>query len=154
MPLLGKGRKEEELERRFLEMKEKYDLLERRLEEVVGKTERVEKGTRLLTEAVYKVITFLKDFEWSREEREQKTEDRLPAAVRKRESAVEEHLTDIERKLVEEIGKRGALTVSECYAHVGKSKEHVSRLLKRLAEKGVLTRERKGKTFHYRLAEK
>jgi DNA-binding MarR family transcriptional regulator len=153
-PLLGRGRKEQEIEKILSEVREKNDFLERRLEETVEKIERVERGTRLLTEAVYKIITYLKDLEWTQEEVKQRIEERPLPVIRKKEPAAEEYLTEIEAKLLEEIKKRGILTVSECYAHVGRSKEHVSRLLKRLVEKGILIRERKGKTFYYRLAEK
>jgi len=149
--VLFRKRKEEELEKRVLELSEKYDLLERRLEEVVEKTERVERGARLLTEAVYKIITYLKDQEWPREEKPARFEaPRQPAATQ----SIVEYLTETEHKILEEVEKKGVITASECCTLVGRTEEHVSRLLKKLTEKGLLTRERKGKTFYYRLAEK
>lgn len=152
-PLLGRGKKNE-LENELLEQKEKNELLERRLNEVVEKTEKLEKGARLLTEAVYKIITYLKDFEWPMEEGKLRVETKPLTVSKSRESMSEKYLTETERKIIEEINKKGALTVSECYTHVGRSKEHVSRLLKKLVDNGILLRERKGKTFYYRLAEK
>lgn len=145
--VLFRKRKEEALERRVLELSEKYDLLERRLEEVVEKTERVEKGARLLTEAVYKIITYLKDQEWPREEKPVGFEaHRQPAAM---QSTVE-YLTETEQKILEEVEKKGVITANECCILVGRTEEHVSRLLKKLTEKGLLARERKGKTFYYK----
>ncbi|MGB9718430.1 MAG: MarR family transcriptional regulator [Thermoproteota archaeon] len=150
--LLGRGKKEEEIEKRLSELKEKNELLERRLDEMIEKLEKVERGTRLLTEAVYKIITYLKDFEWPKEEVRQVMVDRPIETIRKKEPPAGEYLTDTEKKLVDEIKKKGMLTVGECYMHIGRSKEHVSRMLKRLVEKGILIRERKGKIFYYRLA--
>jgi uncharacterized membrane protein len=146
-------KKEEEIEKRLSELKERNELLERRLDETIEKLEKVEKGARLLTEAVYKIITYLKDFEWPKEEVRQVTVDKPTETIRKKEPPAEEYLTETEKKLVDEIKKKGTLTVGECYAHIGRSKEHVSRMLKRLVEKGILIRERKGKIFYYRLAE-
>lgn len=152
-PLLGKGRKEEEIEERLSDLKEKSEILERRLDETIEKVEKVEKGARLLTEAVYKIITYLKDLESPKEEVRRLTADRPFETTRKKDFSKEVYLTETEGKLIEEIKKKGTLTVSECYAHIGRSKEHVSRMLKRLVEKGILKRERKGKKFYYRLAE-
>ncbi|MEM2599038.1 MAG: BlaI/MecI/CopY family transcriptional regulator [Thermoproteota archaeon] len=152
-PLLGRGRKEKEIEERLSDLKEKSEILERRLDETIEKVEKVEKGTRLLTEAVYKIITYLKDLESPKEEVRQLTADRPFETTRKKDFSKEVYLTETEEKLIEEIKKKGTLTVSECYAHIGRSKEHVSRMLKRLVEKGILKRERKGKKFYYRLAE-
>lgn len=153
-PLLGRGKKEEEIEGRLSELKAKNELLERRLDETIEKLEKVEKGTRLLTEAVYKIITYLKDLELPKEEERREVKDRLLEPVRKKELQREKYLTETEEKLIDEIKKKGILTVSECYGHIGRSKEHVSRMLKQLAEKGILIRERRGKIFYYRLAEK
>ncbi|MEM4169931.1 MAG: BlaI/MecI/CopY family transcriptional regulator [Thermoproteota archaeon] len=152
-PLLGRGRKEKEIEERLSDLKEKSEILERRLDETIEKVEKVEKGARLLTEAVYKIITYLKDLESPKEEVRQLTADRPFETTRKKDFSKEVYLTETEEKLIEEIKKKGTLTVSECYAHIGRSKEHVSRMLKRLVEKGILKRERKGKKFYYRLAE-
>ncbi|MGC8832238.1 MAG: hypothetical protein ACP5PQ_06640, partial [Thermoproteota archaeon] len=69
MSILGRKKREEDLERELIELRERCNLLERRLEEAVEKAEKVEKGARLLTEAVYKIIAYLKDLEWPREER-------------------------------------------------------------------------------------
>lgn len=151
--ILGRKKREEELERELIELRERCSLLERRLEEAVEKTERVEKGARLLTEAVYKIIAYLKDLEWPREEKAPKPEAK-PIAVTMEKPVKEESFNETESKLLEEIDKKGVLTVGECYEHVGKSPEHVSRTLKQLVDKGVLTRERKGKIFYYRRAEK
>ncbi|MEM2089134.1 MAG: BlaI/MecI/CopY family transcriptional regulator [Thermoproteota archaeon] len=152
-PILGRGRKEKEIEERLSDLKEKSEILERRLDETIEKVEKVEKGARLLTEAVYKIITYLKDLESPKEEVRQLTADRPFEITRKKDFSKEVYLTETEEKLIEEIKKKGTLTVSECYAHIGRSKEHVSRMLKRLVEKGILKRERKGKKFYYRLAE-
>ncbi|MBO3753882.1 MAG: MarR family transcriptional regulator [Candidatus Brockarchaeota archaeon] len=151
-PLFGKGKKEKEIEERLSELKEKSEIFERRLDETIEKVEKVEKGVRLLTEAVYKIITYLKELELPKEEVKQITADRSLETVRKKEPP-KEYLTETEKKLIDEIKKKGMLTVSECYAHIGRSKEHVSRMLKRLVEKGILIRERRGKIFYYRLAE-
>ncbi|MEM2940282.1 MAG: helix-turn-helix domain-containing protein [Thermoproteota archaeon] len=153
MSILGRKKREEELERELIELRERCSLLERRLEEAVEKTERVEKGARLLTEAVYKIIAYLKDLEWPREEKAPKPEAK-PVTVTMEKSVKEESFNETESKLLEEIDKKGVLTVGECYEHVGKSPEHVSRTLKQLVDKGVLTRERKGKIFYYRRREK
>jgi len=150
--LFGKRRKEEEFEKKLSELNEKYAFLERRLGEVFEKTEKLERGTRLLTEAVYKVITYLKDLEWLREEKTIKPESKSLSVAER--PVKEEPLNETESRLLEEIDKKGVLTVKECYEHIGKSKEHVSRMLKQLVEKGVLVRERRGKTFYYRRAEK
>jgi len=150
--ILGRKKREEDLERELLELRERCSLLEKKLEEAVEKTERVERAQRLLTEAVYKIITYLKDLEWPKEEKQPSL--KIKPVVAREKPMEEDYLNDTERKLLEEVNKKGALTVSECYAHVGRSKEHVSRLLKRLVEKGILIRERKGKIFHYRLAKK
>ncbi len=152
-PLLGRGRREKEIEERLSELKERSEILERRLDETIEKLEKVEKGARLLTEAVYKIITYLKDLELPKEEVRQIKADRPLETVRKKELSKEEYLTETEEKLIDELKKKGTLTVSECYVHIGRSKEHISRMLKRLVEKGILIRERKGKTFCYRLAE-
>ncbi|MBO3841897.1 MAG: MarR family transcriptional regulator [Candidatus Brockarchaeota archaeon] len=151
-PLFWKGKKEKEIEERLLELKEKIEIFERRLDETIEKVEKVEKGARLLTEAVYKIITYLKELELPKEEVNQITVDRSLETVKKKEPP-KEYLTETEKKLIDEIKKKGVLTVSECYAHIGRSKEHVSRMLKRLVEKGILIRERRGKIFYYRLAE-
>lgn len=153
MSILGRRKREEDLEKELMELRERYALLEKKLEETAGKMENLEKGARLLTEAVYKIITYLKDFEWPKEEVRQVTADRPIETIRKKKPPAEEYLTETEKKLVDEIKKKGTLTVGECYEHIGKSKEHVSRVLKRLVEKGILIRERKGKIFYYRLAE-
>lgn len=152
--ILRRKRKEKDLERELMELQERCSLLERKIEEAMEKTEKIEKGTKLLTEAVYKVITYLKDFEWPRERGGEGNGRRFSSVIKKSESVSEERFTEVEKKLLEEVERRGTLTVNECYAYVGKSREHVSRLLKRLMEKGVLSRERRGKTFYYRLAEK
>lgn len=150
--ILGRKKKEEDLERELIELRERCSLLERRLEEALEKTERIEKGTRLLTEAVYKIIAYLKDLEWPREEKAPKPEAK---PIRVTEKPVkDESFNETESKLLEEIDKKGVLTVGECYEHVGKSKEHVSRTLKQMVDKGVLIRERKGKIFYYKRAEK
>ncbi|MEM2100200.1 MAG: helix-turn-helix domain-containing protein [Thermoproteota archaeon] len=153
MSILGRKKREEELERELIELRERCSLLERRLEEAVEKTARVEKGARLLTEAVYKIIAYLKDLEWPREEKAPKPEAK-PVTVTMEKPVKEEAFNETESKLLEEIDRRGALTVVDCYENVGRSKEHVSRTLKQLVDKGVLTRERKGKIFYYRRAEK
>jgi DNA-binding transcriptional ArsR family regulator len=153
LTLLGRGRKEQEVERELIELRERCNLLEKRLEEAVEKTERVEKGARLLTEAVYKIIAYLKELEWPKEERQPRLEAK-PVTVSEEKPVEEKYLTETEKKLLEEVGRRGLLTVGECYEHVGKSKEHVSRTLKQMVEKGLLTRERKGKIFYYRRGEK
>jgi len=150
--ILGRKKREEDLERELVELRERCSLLEKRLEEAVEKTERVEKGARLLTEAVYKIIAYLKDLEWPGEEKQPKLEAK-PVTVTK-EKPVGERLNETEMKLLEEVDKRGVLTVSDCRDHVGKSPEHVSRTLKQMVEKGLLTRERRGKTFYYRRVEK
>ncbi|NHW00145.1 MAG: MarR family transcriptional regulator [Thaumarchaeota archaeon] len=149
--LFGKGKKE--VEERLLELKEKNDALEKRLDETLEKLEKLERGARLLTEAVYKIITYLKDLESSKEEVRQELEEKPFETIRKKESSREEYLTETEEKLIDEIRSKGMLTVGECYMRVGRSKEHVSRMLKRLVEKGILKRERRGKTFYYKLAE-
>jgi uncharacterized membrane protein len=149
--LFGKGKKE--VEERLLELKEKNDALEKRLDETLEKLEKLERGARLLTEAVYKIITYLKDLESSKEEVRQELEEKPFETIRKEESSREEYLTETEEKLIDEIRSKGMLTVGECYMRVGRSKEHVSRMLKRLVEKGILKRERRGKTFYYKLAE-
>jgi uncharacterized membrane protein len=149
--LFGKGKKE--VEERLLELKEKNDALEKRLDETLEKLEKLERGARLLTEAVYKIITYLKDLELSKEEVRQELEEKPFETIRKEESSREEYLTETEEKLIDEIRSKGMLTVGECYMRVGRSKEHVSRMLKRLVEKGILKRERRGKTFYYKLAE-
>ncbi len=151
--LLGR-RKKEEVEKALSELKEKNEFLERKLNETLEKIENLEKGSRLLTEAVYKIITYLKDFEWPIEERKPKTEIKPLAVSRNRESKTETYFTETENKLLEAVNKKGALTASECCTCIGRSKEHASRLLKQLVDKGMLIRERKGKTFYYRLGEK
>ncbi len=153
MTILGRKKREEDLERELMELRERYSSLERRLEEVIEKTEKVEKGARLLTEAVYKIIAYLKDLEWTREEKALKPEAK-PIAVAEEKPVKKESLNETESKLLEEVDKKGVLTVNECYERVGKSREHVSRMLKQLVDKGVLTRERKGKIFYYRRVEK
>ncbi|MBO3800569.1 MAG: BlaI/MecI/CopY family transcriptional regulator [Candidatus Brockarchaeota archaeon] len=151
MTLFGRSRREEDLEKKLLELSEKYSFLERRFEEALEKTERIEKGTRLLIEAVYKIIIYLKDLEWPKEEKPVKIEiDHQPVVKQN----VVEYLTETEQKILEEVGKKGVITASECCTLVGRTEEHVSRILKKLTEKGLLTRERKGKTFYYRLIEK
>lgn len=152
MQLLRRGKKEQEVERELIELRERCNFLEKKLGEAVEKTERVEKGARLLTEAIYKIIAYLKDLEWPREERQPRLESK-PVTVTE-EKPTKEYLTETERKLMEEVDKKGALTVGECYEYVGRSKEHVSRLLKQMVGKGILTRERKGKIFYYRRVEK
>ncbi|MGQ9478818.1 MAG: helix-turn-helix transcriptional regulator [Thermoproteota archaeon] len=152
-PLFGRSRREEELERRILELSEKYTALENRLEEILEKTERVEKGARLLTEAIYKIIAYLKDMEWPREA-EPPIKKPMEAALNKLKPTVNEYLTETERKIMEEVERKGTVTVNECYGTVGKTKEHVSRVLKQMVEKGILIRERRGKTFYYRLVDK
>lgn len=151
MSILRRRKKEEDLEKELAELRERYSLLERRLEEAIKKTERVERGTRLLTEAVYKVITYLKDQEWPREEKTVRA-GATPQLMAKKSTV--EYLTDTEQKILEEVSRKGVITARECYTLVGRTEEHVSRLLKNLSEKGLLIRERKGKTFYYRLAEK
>ncbi|MBO3840672.1 MAG: BlaI/MecI/CopY family transcriptional regulator [Candidatus Brockarchaeota archaeon] len=149
--ILGRKKREEELEKELIELKERYGLLERRIEEALEKTERVERGARLLTEAVYKIITYLKDLEWPKDEKPAKVEVARQPVVKQN---VVEYLTETEQKILEEVEKKGVITASECCTLVGRTEEHVSRLLKKLTEKGLLTRDRKGKTFYYRLAEK
>ncbi|MEM1557841.1 MAG: BlaI/MecI/CopY family transcriptional regulator [Thermoproteota archaeon] len=154
MTWLRKSKREEELERKLSELTEKYDFLERRLEEALKKADKVERGTRLLTEAVYRIINYLKDLEWPEGKGIGKSEIASQPAVRQNSAGKTPYLTETEQKILEEVGKRGIVTAGECYMLVGRTEEHVSRLLKKLVEKGLLTRERKGKTFYYRLAEK
>jgi len=149
--ILGRKRKEEELEKELADLRERYSLLERRLDDAIRKMERVERGTRLLTEAVYKVIIYLKDQEWPREE---KTVRISATPQQTAKQSIAEYLTDTEQKILEEVSRKGVITARECYELVGRTEEHVSRLLKKLTEKGLLTRERRGKTFYYRLKEK
>jgi DNA-binding Lrp family transcriptional regulator len=151
LPLLGRGRKEQEVERELIELRERCNLLEKKLEEAVEKTERAHK---LLSEAVYKIIVYLKekDLEWSEEEKRPRLEAKSVTVTK--EKPLEERLNETEMKLLEEVDKRGVLTVRDCRDHIGKSPEHVSRTLKQMVEKGLLTRERRGKTFYYRRVEK
>jgi uncharacterized membrane protein len=141
----------EEVEKMLSALMEKYESLEMRVDRAVEKVEKVERGTRLLTEAMNKIITYLKDLEWSKEEKPARAETAQQPMVKQNTIR---YLNETEKKILEEVGKRGIITANECYVHVGKTEEHVSRLLKRLAENGLLVRERRGKTFYYRLAEK
>lgn len=142
-----------ELEGELSELRERCDRLEKMFEEAVEKTERIEKGVRLLTEAIYKIITYLKELEDSMEGERAvlKAKSQMTTIVEKYEKNKE--LTETEKKLIEEV-KKGASTVKECCELAKISKEHASRLLKQLVDKNILIREKRGKTFYYRPLEK
>jgi len=108
---LGRKKREEDLERELLELRERCSLLEKKFEEIVKKTEGVEKGVRLLTEAVYRIIAYLKNQEWPREEKPAKFE--APPQQVATQSTVE-YLTETEHKILGEVEKRGVITASEC----------------------------------------
>ena len=55
--------------------------------------------------------------------------------------------------IIEAIGN-GCETASEIADHIGKDQSHVRRVLKNMSEEGVLTRMKKGRSYHYSFVDK
>jgi len=71
-------------------------------------------------------------------------------AVKKERS---EKVSSIEIEVLKIISEKGEVTSSELTSFLGRSREHISRLLKSLYEKGYLERIENTKPFRYRISD-